>query len=429
MRYEFKLPDIGEGIHEAELLEWRVSVGQAIRDGEDIATLNTDKVTVDLPAPCDGKIVALHGAPGQVLVVGTVIAEIETDSKLVGQASANQKALEAMHGAKAHTASGASPKGNGAYGAQSGVSQIVPPPPVVSETIIAGPSTRKRARELEVDLKRVAGTGPSGRILRSDVEAAAAGQGAHAPAQPALGKATQVASPAGARRIPLSGARAVSARNLHDSVQRTVTTTTTFEVMGDGIKALLAKLKPAAEKRALKLSPLYLIAKCAAAALSRHERFNANIDEATGELVLYDQVDLGVAVAAGDRLVVPVIRGVDKRLLFDVVQDVSDVAQRAREGRLQVSDLKGATFTVSSTGGLERANIISTRPIINPPQTACLWVSRIVDRPRVIDGQLCAGPMLQCSLSFDHRYIDGAEATVFINDLAEYLEHPEQALV
>ena len=422
MSYEFKLPDIGEGIHEAELLEWRVKVGDTLKEGQDIATLNTDKVTVELPSPCAGKVLSLHGKPGDVLIVGTVIAVIETTGKVVlGQPSANQKALEAMHGAKGHAA----PTSHAPAPEPIATRAVAAPRKAVGEiinaTIIAGPSTRKLARMLEVDLKRVPGTGPNGRILRSDVEGAAEASSALRP------EVSRTEVP-GSRRVKLSGARASSARNLHESVQRTVTTTTTFEVQADGIKAVLKKLQPVAEKRGLKLSPLHLIAKCCGAALKRHERFNATIDEGASELILHDSVDLSVAVAAGDRLVVPVIRGVDRRLLLDFVSELSSVAQRAKEGKLGVADFKGGTFTVSSTGGLERATIISTRPIINPPQTAILWCSRIQDRPRVKDGELSAGPMMNCSLSFDHRYIDGAEATVFINDLAEYLEQPELAL-
>jgi pyruvate/2-oxoglutarate dehydrogenase complex dihydrolipoamide acyltransferase (E2) component len=173
---------------------------------------------------------------------------------------------------------------------------------------------------------------------------------------------------------------------------------------------------------------LHLIAKCVAAALVRHERFNATIDEDTQELLLRESADLGIAVAAADRLVVPVVYGADQRLLFDLVRAMDDHARRAREGRLLLSELSGGSFTVSSTGGMERATMLSTRPIINPPQTATLWVSRIIDRPRVIQGALSAGPMLTASLSFDHRFIDGAEAVRFINDLADLLEHPERAL-
>ncbi len=426
MSYEFKLPDIGEGIHEAELLEWRVKVGDLIKDGQDIASLNTDKVTVELPSPCDGKVISLHGKPGEVLIVGTVIAVLETANKALGQASANQKALEAMHGFKAQAPVSASSSAVASVQAAARTAAATLSHKVygeiVNSKIIAGPSTRKLARSLDVDLKRVPGSGPSGRILRSDVETAAERPSAkHSLETPPAA--------AGTRRVRLSGARASSGRNLHESVQRAVTTTTSFEVMADGIKALLQKLGPAAEKRGLKLSPLHLIAKCCAAALVRHERFNATIDEETSELILHENVDLSIAVAAGDRLVVPVVRGVERRLLLEFVEDLSSIAQRAKDGKLAVSDFKGGTFTVSSTGGLERATIISTRPIINPPQTAILWCSRIQDRPRVKAGELTAGPMMNCSLSFDHRYIDGAEATVFINDLAEYLEQPELSLV
>ncbi len=412
MNFEFKLPDIGEGIHEAELLAWRVQVGDTIKDGQDLATLNTDKVTVELPSPCDGKILSLHGDPGQVLVVGTVIAVLETNGRVVGLTSANQRALEAMHGSASHgptTTAMELPASQSRAGVADGA-------------IIAGPSTRKTARMLGLDLGQVPGTGPNGRILRSDVEAAARGAAGPTP--------VAARSPASAaRRVKLSGARATSARNLHESVRQAVTTTTTFEVMGDGIRALLQRLAPAAEGRGLKLSPLHLIAKCCAAVLLRHERFNATIDGVTGELLLHDSVDLSVAMAAGDRLVVPVIRGVERRLLLDVVEELASLARRAKDGKLAVADLRGGTFTVSSTGGLERARILSTRPIINQPQTAILWCSRIEDAPRVASGALSVGPMMRCSLSFDHRYIDGAEATVFINALAETLELPELSLV
>jgi pyruvate dehydrogenase E2 component (dihydrolipoamide acetyltransferase) len=421
MNYEFKLPDIGEGIHEAELLAWRVSVGDSVRDGQDIVTLNTDKVTVELPSPCSGKVLALHGAPGEVLVVGTVIAVIETN-RVIPAMSANQRALEAMHGAIAgprdeHGANGArigqsTPQPSAMPGAGASVAK-----PVLLERVVAGPSTRKLARELEVDLQKVASSGPNGRVLRADVEKAARASASATPD-----------APEGVRRIRLSGARAISARNMVDSLRQSATTTSTFEVMGDGLQQLRQQLSSEAERRGLKLTPLHFIVKCVAAALRTHERFNATIDPQTSDLLVHERVNLGVAVAAADRLIVPVIRGVDRRLFFDVAREISETGQRAREGKIEVAELRGGTFTLSSTGGIERANMVSTRPIINPPQTATLWVSRISDRPRVIDGQLCAGPVMVCSLSFDHRYVDGAEATYFINDLTDYLEHPERAL-
>lgn len=415
MKFEFKLPDIGEGIHEAELLQWSVQPGQSIKEGQDVAVMNTDKVAVDLPSPRSGTVVSLHGAVGDVITVGTVIMVLQ------------------MHDAPgapvtplAQTGSPASPVPAPATSGASGASEE-------EGYFAAGPSVRRLARELGVNLSQVAGSGPRGRILRADVEAlgraapiaaAAAVPAAAAPPAPVTGRTPGRTR----RRERLAGARLASARNLHGSVQRSVTTTTTFEATGDGLLRLQSVLAPQAQLHGLKLSPLHLMAKCVAAALVRHERFNATIDEDAQELLLRESADLGIAVAAGERLLVPVVYGADQRLLFDLVRTLDDYAQRAREGRLLMSELSGGSFTISSTGGMERATMVSTRPIINPPQTATLWVSRIVERPRVIEGVLSAGPMLTASLSFDHRFIDGAEAVRFINDLADLFEHPERAL-
>ena len=415
MKFEFKLPDIGEGIHEAELLQWSVQPGQSIKEGQDVAVMNTDKVAVDLPSPRSGTVVSLHGAVGDVITVGTVIMVLQ------------------MHDAPgapvtplAQTGSPASPVPAPATSGASGASEE-------EGYFAAGPSVRRLARELGVNLSQVAGSGPRGRILRADVEAlgraapiaaAAAVPAAAAPPAPVTGRTPGRTR----RRERLAGARLASARNLHGSVQRSVTTTTTFEATGDGLLRLQSVLAPQAQLHGLKLSPLHLMAKCVAAALVRHERFNATIDEDAQELLLRESADLGIAVAAGERLLVPVVYGADQRLLFDLVRTLDDYAQRAREGRLLMSELSGGSFTISSTGGMERAPMVSTRPIINPPQTATLWVSRIVERPRVIEGVLSAGPMLTASLSFDHRFIDGAEAVRFINDLADLFEHPERAL-
>jgi pyruvate/2-oxoglutarate dehydrogenase complex dihydrolipoamide acyltransferase (E2) component len=360
--YAFKLPDVGEGIHEAELLEWRVAVGDRVKEGDEIAVINTDKITVELPSPRAGVIVATHGTVGDIIEVGTVLVDIEQER---GAESAAKSSKPAKAG------------------------------------IFASPAVRRLAKDLGVDLSTMQGSGTDGRILRGDVEAA--------------GKATAGSG----RRVPLSGARAVAARQLAASIHTSVTTTTSFEALGDGLRQAMETHQ---------LSPLPLIAKCLGATLSRHERFNATIDEADSALIPHESVDLGIAVAAKEGLVVPVIRGIEQSPVEAVAEAIERAAARARAGQLQSEDLKGGSFTLSSTGGLEKATVIATRPIINPPQTAILWVSRIMDRPRVVAGELQAGPMLALSLSFDHRYIDGAEATYFINDLVSLLEEPKSAL-
>jgi pyruvate dehydrogenase E2 component (dihydrolipoamide acetyltransferase) len=278
------------------------------------------------------------------------------------------------------------------------------------DIVVAAPAVRRLAKERGVDLTALLGSGQDGRILPADVEAAASTMTAEAPAAEASSMP---------RRLPLTGARAVAARHLTASLNTAATTTTSFEAMGDGLAQAMAQHG---------ISPLPLIAKCLCAALCRHTRFNATIDQADGALLPHDGVDLGIAMAAKDGLVVPVFRGLDKSSPEAAATAIDAMAARARAGDLQTNDLQGGSFTLSSTGGLEQATIISTRPIINPPQTAILWVSRIVARPRIRAGVLEAGPMLALSLSFDHRYIDGAEATYFINDLVAFLEAPETAL-
>ena len=387
--FEFKLPDVGEGIHEAELLEWRVAPGDRVKEGDEIAVINTDKITVELPSPRTGVITAIHGDVGDVIEVGTVLVEIASEDSAQGTMDAPATA----------TALAPPQKPAGRTSARA-----------AKDIVVAAPAVRRLAKERGVDLTALLGSGQDGRILPADVEAAASTMTAEAPAAEASSMP---------RRLPLTGARAVAARHLTASLNTAATTTTSFEAMGDGLAQAMAQHG---------ISPLPLIAKCLCAALCRHTRFNATIDQADGALLPHDGVDLGIAMAAKDGLVVPVFRGLDKSTPEAAATAIDAMAARARAGDLQTNDLQGGSFTLSSTGGLEQATIISTRPIINPPQTAILWVSRIVARPRIRAGVLEAGPMLALSLSFDHRYIDGAEATYFINDLVAFLEAPETAL-
>ncbi len=385
--FEFKLPDVGEGIHEAELLEWRVAPGDRVKEGDEIAVINTDKITVELPSPRTGVITAIHGDVGDVIEVGTVLVEIASEDSAQGTMDAPATA----------TALAPPQKPAGRTSARA-----------AKDIVVAAPAVRRLAKERGVDLTALLGSGQDGRILPA--EAAASTMTAEAPAAEASSMP---------RRLPLTGARAVAARHLTASLNTAATTTTSFEAMGDGLAQAMAQHG---------ISPLPLIAKCLCAALCRHTRFNATIDQADGALLPHDGVDLGIAMAAKDGLVVPVFRGLDKSSPEAAATAIDAMAARARAGDLQTNDLQGGSFTLSSTGGLEQATIISTRPIINPPQTAILWVSRIVARPRIRAGVLEAGPMLALSLSFDHRYIDGAEATYFINDLVAFLEAPETAL-
>ena len=403
--YDFILPDVGEGISEALLISWTVALGDALEEGAEVATISTDKVDVELPAPRAGAVAELCWKPGDTIPVGEVLMRIDDGS---GAAAPKTKAKTKAKPAPTESAPPAP-------------APVAPPPAPVESAIVAAPSTRKLAADTGIDLGAIAGSGQDGMILRRDVEAAAAPAPVSAP-PPAPDDRPEV------QRESLNGPRAVAFERLARSVHTLAHSTITFEVPADALVALLARLGPEAERRGVKLSYAALFATCVTAALAHHPRFNATIDEENRELLLHRDVNMSIAVATEAGLLVPVVRGLNRLTLFATAAAINDVAERGRNASLTHADMQQGTFTLSNTGNLERTTFLSARPIINSPQTAILWVSRVNDRPRARDGAFEVGAMVACSLSFDHRFIDGADATRFINDIAAMIECPEAAL-
>jgi pyruvate/2-oxoglutarate dehydrogenase complex dihydrolipoamide acyltransferase (E2) component len=404
MANDFKLPDVGEGISEAELLEWRVAVGDDVAEDQIVAFISTDKVNVELPSPRGGTVEELCWEEGDVVPVGSVLIRF--------RGTVDPGAVEAQ-------GPGATRPKDAVDAPREQRAQVAATAPLGLSSP-AAPSTRRYAAERGIELATVVGSGPAGRILRSDVDAAAT-------------RSASVTPPAGMRSTdsvfePLRGVRSVVARRMVASSQQTATSTSTFEIHADEIVRLLAEFQRSPRQDEVKLTPLAVVAKCTAAALRLHPRLNATIADDASGLHLYDGVHLGVAVAAAEGLTVPVIRDADRMTVVELAAGIREIAGRARTGSLEVAELQGGTFTISSTGGLEQVRIVSTTPIINLPQVAILWVSRIEDRPRVREGVLEAGPMMTASVSFDHRFIDGAEVTAFINCLGAFLEQPLGAL-
>ena len=420
--YEFRLPDIGEGISEAELLQWSVRVGQRVEEGDEIATISTDKVNVELPAPRAGVIGELCATPGTVIKVGTVLVRIDDGASAGQPAAASRVAAHLPPSQRKYAHAGCAPAAGSAPG------------------IVASPSTRRLAARHGVDLARVPASGPGGRILRADVErmcTAPQPERAHRPASThATSQHDEAATHAPAprepldavRREPLQGVRAVAAAHLANSVRTLAHSTMSFEARGDALLELRDALRPRAQSLGIRLTPLALFACCIGAALREHPRLNAIIDDDARALLLHRQVNLSVAVATDAGLQVPVLHALERMSLYRIAESLAALSQRARDARLTPADTRGGTFTLSSTGALEQAAILSARPIVNAPQTATLWLSRIAPRPRVSGDRLEAGPMLYGSLSFDHRFIDGADAVRFINDAVKLLECPQDAL-
>jgi pyruvate/2-oxoglutarate dehydrogenase complex dihydrolipoamide acyltransferase (E2) component len=349
MAYEFKLPDLGEGLTEGEIARWLVSVGQDVAEDDPLVEVQTDKTTVEIPSPAAGKVARILVEEGQVVPVGTVLVVIGED----GAQPADAEQRQAEPAPQQHAAE--------SRGADSRVR--------------ATPLVRKIARELDVDLGSVQGTGPQGRITEDDVRRATSPQAAEG------------------RREPLRGVRRLIAEHMARA-HREVPPVTWVEEADFGavdLKLLLATtLKAVAET------------------LKEFPELNARMEG--NEIVYLDRYDLGFAVQTDQGLVVPVVRDVDSRSLEQVDADVQRLAEDAREGRLKAEDLRGSTFSVTSAGKL--AGLFQT-PIVNYPEVAILSLGRIADRPVVRGGEVVVRPTGYVALTFDHRVVDGARAAAF----------------
>lgn len=371
--YEFKLPDIGEGLHEAELLEWDVKVGDTVDEGQSIAQISTDKVNVELPSPRAGVIADLPWKPGDVIAVGEVLARIDDSSGDSSETADDQPATTSSE-------------------------PVVESPKPERRRTRAAPAVRRYAAENNADLSQVQGTGPGGAITKEDIDAF-------------LSQDNGTVEQAGVTRMKLSGSRLAAAKRLEESWRTLATTAITFEVAADRI---LEQTRSDTHR----ITPLAVIANCLCRALREHPGFNAVVDDKARALDIHSTINLGIAVDSTDGLLVPVLRDAGEKSVAELAEEIAELADKARSGDLAVSDFQGSTFTVSSTGGLEEGTIIATTPVVNYPNVATLWVSGIRERPRVVDGELGAGPMMSCTVAFDHRFLHGADATRLINTLS-----------
>jgi pyruvate dehydrogenase E2 component (dihydrolipoyllysine-residue acetyltransferase) len=430
MAREFKLPDLGEGLTEAEIVRVLVAEGEEIKEDQAVLLVETEKAQVELPSPFGGRVAAVHVQAGQRVKVGAV---------LLSFADAG--------GAAPSVTPASAPPARAVGPAPSAPARGAPPaPPATGLRAAATPATRRLARELGVDLARVQGTGPVGRISDEDVRAAAGG-GAPAPAVTSSSVATLPAStgPAEAprplagpialpplprfeqwgaiEREPLRGIRRRSAEHL--SLAWAVIPHVTQHDQADITE--LETMRRRQQKRegegSADLTLTVFLVKAVAIALRAHPRFNASLDHATGELVLKRYYNIGVAVDTDQGLVVPVVRGVDGKGIRDLAAELAGLVTRTREKKATLEDLRSGTFTVTNTGALGGTG---ATPIINYPEVAILGVGRARQTPVVRDGQIVPRLVLPLSLAFDHRVIDGMEAARFSTELVGLLEAPER---
>ena len=428
--YIFKLPDIGEGIAEGEIVQWMVEVGQTVKEEDPFVEVMTDKATVTITVPTDGVIKELRAAAGDIVPVESVIAVIdEAGDGTAAPAPAAQEAAPAAAPAPASSAPAAAQAPS-----QNGGATFVQASP---GKVLAAPATRRRAREMGIDLHAVRGTGPSGRVTNDDLRTFVDGGGAtdtapaRAPAAPAREFASQAIQPApsGAteERIPFRGMR----RKIAEAMTRSKFTATHFTYVDDINVTELVKLRKEAKamyaERGLNITYLPFIMKAAVEAMKKFPMMNSSLDETTNELVVKHYYNLGVATDSDAGLVVPVVKDVDRKSIAQIAADIADLASKARDGKLAVDDLQGGTFTLTNAGNI--GGLFAT-PVINFPEVSIMGVHAIKKTPVVsAAGEIVVGDVMYLSVSIDHRIVDGATGAHWMNVVKDLLEHPQKLLL
>jgi 2-oxoisovalerate dehydrogenase E2 component (dihydrolipoyl transacylase) len=431
----FRLPDLGEGLTEAEILEWHVSVGDEIAVDAIVVTVETAKASVEVPCPYAGRVQALHADAGEVLDVGKPLISVTPAGSPDGTVTPESRGAE-VYREEERAGSGAVLIGYGTgHGGgrrrrrvrpAAGSGETRPASAAVAPAEAAAPTTavrvispivRRLARERGVDLAAVRGTGPAGIIRRCDVEAAAAGTAA-APAPAAVETpAARRTSEVGEERIPLRGIRRTIADKLSRSRREIPDASTWVDVDATGLVQARADLKAAG----VDVSLLALLARITVAGLRRFPELNAYVDTEREEIVRLPHVHLGFAAQSDRGLVVPVVRDASAQSAGELTASLRGLTEQARAGTLPPQLMTGGTFTLNNYGVF---GVDGSTPIINHPEAAILGVGRIIDKPWVVEGQLAVRKVTQLSLSFDHRVCDGGAAGGFLRYVADCVERP-----
>jgi len=428
MTFEFRLPDIGEGVAEGEVVRWFVKAGDSIREDDPLVSVLTDKANVEIPSPKSGRVLSIHAQVGEKVKVGGLLVTIEP-AGAPGSGPPSPTVPVAPPAASAPTQHPTPPPPN-----------ETPRPAAATGNALASPFVRRRATELGIDLTRVKGSGPGGRIMDSDLEIPQppSGEPTSSPMWPALSAGTQpvpraVVSPPQRpslnaddvlERIPIRGIRRVIAEHMSEATHRAAHFTYVEEVDVSELVTLRDRMAKHVEKKGVRLSYLPFIVKAVVAGLKAHPKLNATMDDAREELVVRAHYHIGIATAGPDGLIVPVVHNADRLSVVALARDILDLADRGRAGKLTRAELTGSTFTMTSLGAL--GGVLAT-PILNYPEVAILGVHRIIKRPVYRpDGSLAPADLMNLSLSLDHRVLDGIEGAQFVATVKAYLEDPHQ---
>lgn len=411
-RFEFRLPDIGEGVVEGEIVKWLVQVGDEIAEDQALVEVMTDKATVTIPSPKAGKVIHREGNEGDIAKVHAILVVLETEA-----GAAESQTAQTPAAAPAPVAAAA----------PVAVAAASAPAIAAGRRVLATPVTRRMAREHGVDLGAIAGTGPQGRVTKNDLLGFVNGANVVAQAPALRAPAAPVVSGAADKRIPVRGLRRKIAENLVRSKQTAPHYHFVEEVDATALVELRDRLNAKLAKSGEKLSFLPFLVKAAISGLKKNPRCNAVMDEAANELVLRGEYNIGIAVATDDGLVVPVIRNADRLSLLEIAREIVRLSDAARSRRLAQSDVGGGTFTITSLG--QTGGLFAT-PIINHPEVAIMGVHRMRKRPVVNDeGEIVVRDMMYLSWAFDHRNVDGAEGAKFAYDVIDRVVDPDALML
>ena len=431
--YVFKLPDVGEGTAEAELVGWHVKVGDAVEEDQIIADIMTDKATVEITSPVAGTVMALHGEAGQQVPVGGPLVSfaVEGRGNLANSPSVTAQerratSPSAVADREEAVAASSPPRetGRGTALAGLGGGALTPIPALTGraagERPLASPAVRNRARDLGVDLTFVPGSGPAGRITHEDLDGFIARGGSQAPTVPSGGGSTY-ARAEGTTEVRIIGLRRKIAEKMAESVRRIPHITYVEEIDVTALEELRAHLNATKSKDQPKLNVLPFIARAIVVALRDQPQINATYDDEAGILTQHAAVHLGIAAQTPNGLMVPVVRHAEARDPYDTALEIARVSGAAKDGSARREELSGSTITITSLGTL--GGVVHT-PIINHPEVAIVGPNKIQERVVVKDGQMVVRKMMNLSSSFDHRIVDGHDAAVFVQRIKGLLEQP-----
>ncbi|HXU62883.1 MAG TPA: dihydrolipoamide acetyltransferase family protein [Polyangia bacterium] len=388
--YEFKLPDIGEGVVEGEVVKWLVKEGDVLKQDQPMIEVMTDKATVEISAPRAGRVAKRMFAEGERCPVGKVLIVLETED---GQGTAPAKAAD-VPASRPNMPAAALATPSGPAGA-----------------VLATPATRKLARDIGVDIHAVTATGPNGRVTSDDVRGHKPGAAAPAAARPATSAAD--------KRVPFRGVR----KKIAETLARSKFTAPHATYVEEVDCTELVALRTAVNGRATgaKVSYLPFIIKATVAALKKFPQMNATLDDAAGEIVQWGHIHLGLATATEAGLIVPVVRDAERKTIAQLSAEIAHLAEVTRTGKATRDELTGSTFTITSLGAW--GGVMATA-IINPPEVAILGVHRIARRPAVVGDQIAIRDLMNLSITFDHRLVDGFDAAQFVGEIKRQLESP-----